>query len=873
MKNFSLHILLFLLPLVGYSQIKISTGTLNELRKSANKNKTFESYSKLAEAFFLIQKFDSAYKYFNEASVINNNPQIAIKKAKCNISLNKISQAVEDLNPYKEDKNVAHEISFIKNTAVKYKYNIEIVKDLCSDANEFVTSINKNEMFITSDKVLNELNLANDPITGNPPFALYKAYINYTSANRNYSSLNSFSNKINQRGSVGAANYCAISEMVYFTKTVRSKKDKSLNLTQIFAVSKNSKPVSFKYNSELYSVQHPALSVDGRVLIFSSDMPGGYGKFDLYKCELGDDNSWSEPKNLGEYINTAENEVFPFISKNGHLYFSSNGLPGYGGLDLFLYSSIIAQNTYPENLGSNINSIFDDFGYCTGDSLSNGYFNSNRPANEFKGDNIFFFRKLKNTKEMKGRISNSISLQNGNVSGLRLILLNKRGEIVARGSTDKDGFFMFSELEIEENYLLKIDTDDPQLIKQKYYLFTEDEKLVSTTVINQNGEAFFFQTLPTDLTLLDELSLEDEKLNNFSAIVLKADKNGKKTPVINKKVILFDGKGNFIRYTTTNTFGSFVFTQINPLKSFVVMLEEDDAGINKKAKYFIVNSRGEILSTNNKVEYKNVYFNLDSLTFMSKQNQIETNSIKKTLKGVLKGINEDHGVPEQLEGVFVSIVDGSGKVIKTVITNAKGAFEFIGLAFDSTYYLSVKNDDPGLKKYKLFRLENEAGNKVLEMKREKLTSFGYKILKADEEKIALYYYEDPWLNVISKSNTKKELVITENILYETNSSEISENAKIVLDKIIVVLKQNTTIKLEVGAHTDSRASNDFNLKLSQKRAQRVVDYLVEHGIDGKKLVAVGYGESKLKNKCTDGVVCSEDEHAENRRTEFTVFNK
>ena len=93
-----------------------------------------------------------------------------------------------------------------------------------------------------------------------------------------------------------------------------------------------------------------------------------------------------------------------------------------------------------------------------------------------------------------------------------------------------------------------------------------------------------------------------------------------------------------------------------------------------------------------------------------------------------------------------------------------------------------------------------------------------------------------------------------------------------LDSLVIILKNNPSIVIEIGSHTDSRAAAEYNLKLSQKRAESCVTYLVQHGIQKDRLVPVGYGESKLINDCADGVDCTEVQHQENRRTTFRVLN-
>jgi outer membrane protein OmpA-like peptidoglycan-associated protein len=108
------------------------------------------------------------------------------------------------------------------------------------------------------------------------------------------------------------------------------------------------------------------------------------------------------------------------------------------------------------------------------------------------------------------------------------------------------------------------------------------------------------------------------------------------------------------------------------------------------------------------------------------------------------------------------------------------------------------------------------------------------------------------------------------IYYDFNKWNIRIESERELNKLLGFLIENPTAILELSSHTDARASKEYNQKLSQRRAQSVFDWLVARGIDGNRLRPVGYGESKPRNRCVDGVVCSEKEHQRNRRTEFRV---
>lgn len=110
------------------------------------------------------------------------------------------------------------------------------------------------------------------------------------------------------------------------------------------------------------------------------------------------------------------------------------------------------------------------------------------------------------------------------------------------------------------------------------------------------------------------------------------------------------------------------------------------------------------------------------------------------------------------------------------------------------------------------------------------------------------------------------------IYYDLDKADIRPEAAKVLDSLVIILNKNPEIVIELASHTDSRAAEDYNMKLSQRRAQSCVDYLLKNGIAKDRLKAVGYGESKLVNDCVDGVDCTDEQHQENRRTTFRVLS-
>ncbi|SOD13282.1 OmpA family protein [Pedobacter xixiisoli] len=114
--------------------------------------------------------------------------------------------------------------------------------------------------------------------------------------------------------------------------------------------------------------------------------------------------------------------------------------------------------------------------------------------------------------------------------------------------------------------------------------------------------------------------------------------------------------------------------------------------------------------------------------------------------------------------------------------------------------------------------------------------------------------------------------VLKNILYDFDKSNIRTDAAMILDNVVSIMKQNPSLKIELSSHTDSRGNDAYNRKLSQQRAEAAVHYLVANGIEKSRLAAKGYGETKLVNRCSNGVNCSDEEHQTNRRTEIKVLN-
>ena len=146
-------------------------------------------------------------------------------------------------------------------------------------------------------------------------------------------------------------------------------------------------------NSPNYSVKNPSVSADGKMLYFASNMAGGYGNFDIYRANINPDGNLGSPENLGQKINTESQEMFPYISNNNTLYFSSNGHLGLGGMDVF-YTKLVDGRIGPvRNVGVPINSNADDFAFSINEDTEDGFVSSNRAGGQ-GSDDIYQIKKI-----------------------------------------------------------------------------------------------------------------------------------------------------------------------------------------------------------------------------------------------------------------------------------------------------------------------------------------------------------------------------------------------------------------------------------------------------------------------------------------------
>jgi outer membrane protein OmpA-like peptidoglycan-associated protein len=219
---------------------------------------------------------------------------------------------------------------------------------------------------------------------------------------------------------------------------------------------------------------------------------------------------------------------------------------------------------------------------------------------------------------------------------------------------------------------------------------------------------------------------------------------------------------------------------------------------------------------------------------------LENQSIKEILERNISGIVVDKGTNFPIPNAMVTIRDADNKVVKTVYTDTTGAFNVSINRFQLHILLAQKE---------LYNPEST----IISKQEEKEIRLS---LEKNAEKIEEGVDIAKLLNVV--------------IYFDFDKAEIREDAKVELEKVRAVLEKHPEINLILRAHTDSKGKDDYNMKLSDRRAKASMNYLIKKGIRANRLTAKGFGESEILNKCKNGEDCTEKEHQLNRRTEFII---
>ncbi|MBA3665593.1 MAG: OmpA family protein [Bacteroidetes bacterium] len=454
------------------------------------------------------------------------------------------------------------------------------------------------------------------------------------------------------------------------------------------------------------------------------------------------------------------------------------------------------------------------------------------------------------------------------ITNKTISLYDKKGVLIKVTKTNRSGAFAFTGVKSSNVGKLKIESKE------------NDLNSAMITILNGAGKKIVsakYMAPGLEMPLKDE-DVRNLTDNNFTYNIggkLILSSSTQKKFLANKTVYLSNKRNTVIKKTTTNILGTFVFEDIKPDNTYFIGVDVRESGNGEKIDFLnkddkFISHLDTIAAARRSVKVSSDYnsaFNDIS---------ISDDEMRMNVKAKLFGDNTNNPIGK----LKILLLNDSYQVIDSAMTDDFGSFKFKYLPFLKRFYLSAENTNNILDVFNNILVYSNEDNMIKIMTHEKGAKFNYKPLSSELNKLKDIEIDDPWLELVSGDPSPKshqrglnssKKTIVENILFDNNQYELLPQAKEILDKVILVMNTNKSLKLELSAHTDSKGNDADNLKLSQLRAKTVREYITNAGIDISRLISVGYGESRLRNNCGNNVPCSEVEHAQNRRVEFKIL--
>lgn len=716
-----------------------------------------------------------------------------------------------------------------------------------SNLDDFGATFYKDGIVFASERDKGSAVKRNHCWTGQPFLDLYFVPIKNCGADATNGRPEKFNSDINSKYHDAVVTFSKDQSTVFFTRNnylngKAGADDQGIMRLKIYTAKKKGNgwgnDESLPFNSDEYSCAHPSLSADGNKLYFVSDMPGGFGGMDLYVSEL-ENGRWGPPMNMGPNVNTEGNELFPHIHKSGRLYFSSDGQLGLGGLDIYYVDAQEGGQAWsaPENLGAPVNSKDDDFGFTLSDEGTCGFLSSDRQGGSGRDDIYSFTKTAMPIKVYVYDADTKLPIEGAEVTS---DACNKKPL-----KTRKDGRIT---TDIKFNSCCEFTASFPEYENNKAQGCVKDAASTENVVV--------------------EIPLKKKQKFKVDGFVFDQSTG---LPLGEAKITLIACDSTKNQTFTTDASGKFSFAL--------------DTGCcfklrGEKEKYFAVTTP-DTLCTKGVMESKTYLVNLNLQPTTTTPN----NPTGNTGGPLVDGSQIRDGKTVGPDGY---IRDSTGKIIGGV--GAPGAIADVDpdVIYNAKKGIYTKNGKP---------FTGKSGGKTY--KKGKLVDDGT-IAAANPDAVAydtpsgLYLKKGKPFTGTSNGIKYKDGVVDKNssvfmpsgtqhaddtsaqayllhIYYDFDQSNIRDESKTDLDKLLKLMQDNPTYIVELASHTDARGSNSYNNRLSQRRAESVVRWLLDKGIERDRLVPRGYGEGMTTNRCKNTIPCTEQEHQMNRRTEFRVL--
>jgi outer membrane protein OmpA-like peptidoglycan-associated protein/tetratricopeptide (TPR) repeat protein len=445
--------------------------TSEVLLEVANKGyKSVDLFQKLANSYYFRNEMKDAAKWYGELMALEEvvEPEYYFRYALALKGIKKYEESdkwMKKFNSLKPDDLRGK--AFLSN--VDYKSSIEELSrddiepnnlDINTEFSDFGTTEYENSIVFASSRGGGRKYRWNQQ----PYLDLYAV----EKTGDSYGEVTEIQGKVNTKFHESSPVFSPNGKYMFFTRNnffkLKYKEDETgINRLQLYRATKSEDGTwdeihKIHFNSEEYSVAHPTLNLTGSRLYFASDMPGTFGQSDIFVVDVNDDGTLSTPENLGPSINTEGQESFPFINTDGDLYYSSTGLPGLGGLDVFKSEGLDQKvqtgsnrNFAIQNVSQPVNSAADDFGYYENLVTKRVYFSSNREGGK-GSDDIYTFIIPECEQSVVGVVKDAET--DALIPNATVILLDGEGKELQRKTVGTDAAFVF-ELDCEIEYLIR----------------------------------------------------------------------------------------------------------------------------------------------------------------------------------------------------------------------------------------------------------------------------------------------------------------------------------------------------------------------------------------------------------------------------------
>ena len=496
--------------------------------KVANKGyESAELFQKLGNSYYFNAKLKEAGKWYEKLFNLGQDvdAEYYYKYSQCLKASENYIKADEYLELFTKKTKSDNRSNIFNNErnyleVIKKNSNRYTVSDagINSEFSDYGPSIVKNQLVFASARDTGSVAKTKSKWTNQSFTNLYKANID---AEGNSSDVEALSKKVNSKFNESTPVFTKDGNTMYFTRNnfINGKKTTDADKIVLLKLYKATlegddwtKVQELPFNSNEFSVAHPALSPDEKTLYFASNMEGTVGQSDIFKVSINSDGSYGTPENLGLKINTEARETFPFISADNILYFASDGQSGLGGLDIFAVK-IYENGTYSNvlNVGSPLNGPTDDFAYIIDSKTKKGYYTSNRDGGKGFDDIYKFTENSQLDFDCQQAITGVVSdLETSEVVlNSTVKLFDDQMNEISQTIVDAEGKYRFENLDCDVTYYVRAENEEYETAEtsvktdkfpgEKLASLTVSKKIVQVGVGSDLASAFGIKTIYFDL--------------------------------------------------------------------------------------------------------------------------------------------------------------------------------------------------------------------------------------------------------------------------------------------------------------------------------------------------------------------------------------